>query len=257
MNIVVLVKEVPDTYGERALDLSTGLADRAGGERVLDEICERALEAALAHADANPGTEVHALLVGPESGADALRKSLAMGATTATHVVDEALVGADTGLTAETLAAAIRRLGFDLVIAGNVATDGAGGVVPAMVAEHLGVPLVSSLREIEITEATVRGTRGLPDGELAVEADLPAVVTVTEQAPEPRFPSFKGVMAAKKKPIEQHSLAALGVDAEADVPSSIMLSVAERPPRTAGVVVVDEGDAAEQLVEYLTANRLV
>ncbi len=134
MKIVVLVKEVPDTYGDRKLNLETGLADREASEAVIDEIGERALELALKYADANEGTEVAVLSLAPGGATSTLRKGLAMGAGSATHISDEALRGADLGLTAETLAGAIRRVGFDLVITGNVSTDGSGGMIPAMLA---------------------------------------------------------------------------------------------------------------------------
>src|SRR5690625_4908913 len=137
MKIVVLVKEVPDTYGERKHDLETGLVDRAASDRVPDEITERAVEAALSYAEANAGAEVIALSVGPESANGALRKALAMGATSAVHILDDALIGADLTLTAEVLAAALKRIGFDLVLAGNESTDGTGGVIPSMLGELL------------------------------------------------------------------------------------------------------------------------
>ena len=134
MKIVVLVKEVPDTYGDRKLDLETGLADRAASERVLDEIGERALEVALSYADANPGTEVQVVSMAPEEASATIRKGLAMGAASALQVVDPALAGADLGVTATVLAAAVRRAGFDLVITGNLSTDGSAGMIPAMLA---------------------------------------------------------------------------------------------------------------------------
>jgi len=257
MKIVVLVKEVPDTYGDRKLNLQTGLADRAASETVLDEIGERALEVALSYADANAGTEVVVLSMSPESAAATVRKGLAMGASSAVQVVDEALVGADAGLTAEVLAAALQRIGYDLVIAGNESTDGSGGVLPAMIAELLDVPNATSLNSVEITDAEVRGERASDDATMQVAAQLPAVISITERLPDARFPNFKGIMAAKKKPFETLSLADLGVDADTtDAARSIMISLAEKPPRTAGTKIVDEGDAGEQLADFLVQNRL-
>lgn len=257
MKIVVLVKEVPDTYGERRLDLETGLADRAAVDPVLDEIGERALEVALAHADANEGVEVAVLSMAPESAVATIRKGLAMGAAEAVHVVDDALHGADLGLTAEVLAAALRRTGFDLVIAGNQSTDGAGGVLPAMLAERLDVPQLTALTSVELAGGAVSGRRTTDAGVETVSAELPAVVSITESLPDARFPTFKGIMAAKKKPVETLSLADLGVDGERlDTPRSIMTAVAERPPRGAGTVIVDEGDAGERLAEFLIAAKL-
>ncbi|MFF2493608.1 electron transfer flavoprotein subunit beta/FixA family protein [Agromyces sp. NPDC058064] len=257
MKIVVLVKEVPDTYGDRKLNLQTGLADRAASDTVLDEIGERALEVALSYADANAGTEVVVLSMSPESAAATVRKGLAMGASSAVQLVDEALVGADLGLTAEALAATLQHIGYDLVIAGNESTDGSGGVLPAMIAELLDVPNATSLNTVEIADGEVRGERASDHGTMQVTASLPAVVSITERLPDARFPNFKGIMAAKKKPFETLSLAEVGVDADTvEASRSIMISLAEKPPRTAGTKIVDEGDAGERLAEYLVQNRL-
>lgn len=258
MKIYVLVKEVPDTYGDRKLDLETGLADRGAGDVVLDEITERALEVALSFADKNAGTEVVALSMSPESSTASIRRSLAIGAGSAVHVVDEQLRGADLGLTAATLAAAIRRGEPDLVITGNLSTDGSGGVIPAMLAEHLGYAQVTALSAVEISTDGVSGTRAADDGAQQVSASFPAVISITEALPDARFPNFKGIMAAKKKPLEVLSLADLGVSADpAEAPHTIMTTVSEKPPRAAGVKITDEGDAAAQLVEFLAQNRLV
>ncbi|MBD7957607.1 electron transfer flavoprotein subunit beta/FixA family protein [Microbacterium sp. Sa4CUA7] len=257
MKIVVLVKEVPDTYGDRKLNLETGLADRDAGERVLDEIGERSLEVALSYADANAGTEVVVLSMAPEASAATIRKGLAMGAASAVQVVDDALVGADLGLTAEVLAAAVKRTGFDLVITGNQSTDGSGGVIGAMIAEHVGVPHATALSAVEIGETQVSGTRATDAGNARVTAPLPAVISITEALPDARFPNFKGIMAAKKKPFETLSLSDLGVDAGVETTArSIMTAVSEKPPRSAGVKIVDEGDAGEKLAAYLIENRL-
>jgi electron transfer flavoprotein beta subunit len=259
MKIVVLVKEVPDTWGDRTLNLETGLADRAASASVLDEIGERAIEVALSYADAHADTDVTLLAMAPEKALATIRKGLAMGATRAVHVVDEALLGADLGLTAEVLAAALRRHGFDLVIAGNASTDGAGGVIPAMVAELLSVPHATGLTEIEIADTSVSGTRPVDGGVQRVSAGLPAVVSITEALPDGRFPNFKGIMASKKKPVESVSLSDLGLDPENDASAarSIMLSVDEKPPRTAGVKIDDgDGGAAAKLAAFLVENRL-
>jgi len=258
MKIVVLVKEVPDTYGDRLLDLETGIADRASSDRVLDEIGERALEVALSYADGHPGTEVTVVSMTPEESTATVRKALAIGAASALQVVDETLRGADLGLTAEVLAAAISRTGFDLVIAGNQSTDGSGGVIAAMVAELLGVPHATSLAAVEIGEESVTGTRAADGAAVRVSASLPAVVSITEALPDARFPNFKGIMAAKKKPFETVTLADLGIDADpARTPRSIMTAIAAKPPRAAGTTIVDEGDAGTRLAEFLIQNRLV
>jgi electron transfer flavoprotein beta subunit len=256
MKIVVLVKEVPDTYGERKLDLETGLADRGASEAVLDEIGERALEVALSFAD-SIDAEVVVLSMAPESAAATIRKGLAMGAASAVHVADPALAGADLGLTARVLAAAIRRTGFDLVITGNLSTDGSGGVLAAMLAELLEVPNATALSSVEITADSVSGTRSTDDSAMRVSAPLPAVISITEALPDARLPNFKGIMAAKKKPFETLTAADLGIEPhDLSVPASIMTAIAEKPPRAAGVKITDEGDGGTKIAEFLIENRL-
>lgn len=258
MRILVLVKEVPDTWGDRALSLVTGLTVRAASDAVIDEIGERSLEVALSFADANPGTEVVVVMMAPESASGSVRKALAMGAASAVHVVDEGLRGADLGLTAQVLAAAVSRAGFDLVITGNQSTDGSGGVMASMLAELLDVPLITSMNAVTISESGVSGERSVDGGSMTVSAALPTVISITERLPDARFPNFKGIMAAKRKPVEVVSLADLGVAADdPDAARSIMIAVAAKPPRSAGVKVIDEGDAGVQLAEFLISNRLV
>lgn len=254
MKILVLIKEVPDTWGDRHLDVTTGLVDRTNSDLVMDEIGERAVEAALDYKDGDKNAEVVVMSMGPSS-VTILRKALAMGATSAVHVLDSGLSGADMSWTAATLAAAIRRVGFDLVITGNESTDGRGGVIPAMIAEHLGVPHATALNTLEIDGGTVRGERTNDDETLSVSVALPAIVSITERMPEARFPSFKGTMTAKKKPLETLSLSDLGVGGVAG--HSVIVSVAERPAREAGLKVVDDGTAAEQLADFLASRRLI
>ncbi len=258
MKIFVLVKEVPDTYGDRTLNLATGLAERGASDAVLDEITERALEVALVTAAANPGSEVVAVSMAPETATASVRRALAIGADSAVHIADEALRGADLGVTAKVLAAAIRRGAPDLVITGNLSTDGSGGVLPAMLAEHLGFAQVTALSAVQIGADAVTGTRATDFGAQEASASLPAVISITEALPDARFPNFKGIMAAKKKPLEVLSLADLDVDIDpATAPQAIMTTVAEKPARAAGVKITDEGDAGTQLVEFLVQNRLV
>lgn len=255
MKIVVLVKEVPDTYGERKLDLATGYVDRAASDAVIDEVGERALEAALSYKDANKETEVVALSMGPETVTKALRKALAMGATSAVHILDDSLAGADLLRTSSVLAAALRKIGFDLVVAGNESTDGRGGVVPAMIAEHLDVPHLTYLNTLAITAGAVSGERSGEGCAVHAQAGLPAVISVSERTPEARFPGFKGIMMAKKKPLSQWSLADL--EAAPAAAGTQVLSVKERPARAGGTKIFDDGNAAEQLAEYLAAGRLI
>lgn len=255
MKIAVLIKEVPDTYGERRLDVTTGLLDRAASDAVVDEIDERALEVALQYKDAHKDAEVVAIAMGPASARDSLRKALQMGADRAVHILDDALAGADALRTAQVLAAALGREQADLVIAGNESTDGRGGVVPAMLAEMLGLPLAGSLGSVEIGETVVRGTRTTGAEVARLGAALPAIISVTEKSAEARFPSFKGVMAAKKKPLEAVTAASLGVGPAAA--TSLVLTVAERPAREAGERIEDEGDGGRRLAEWLAARGLV
>lgn len=258
MKILVLVKEVPDTYGERRLDLETGLVDRAGGEAVLDEVSERALELALGYSDAGGDAEIVTVTVAPESAITSVRKGLAMGADRAIHIVDEQLAGADAPFTAEVLAAAIKQEGFDLVIAGNSSTDGGSSIVPTAIAEHLGAAVLTWLSEVEISEDRVSGTRALDIGTQKVVAELPAVISVTEALPEARFPNFKGIMAAKKKPVDTLSLSDLGLSDDYTASArAIVLRVSEKPPRDAGIKIEDDGSAAEKLADYLVENQLV
>jgi electron transfer flavoprotein beta subunit len=259
MRIVVLIKEVPDTWGERRLDPGTKRVDRAGSEGVLDEIGERAVEAALSYKDGASDTEVVVVSMGPNS-TGILRRALAMGATSAVHILDDRLVGSDLGWTAAALAAAIRRVGFDLVILGGESTDGRGGVVPAMVAEHLGVPLATGLSTLAIAPDSVRGERTADDETLALSAPLPAVVSITERMPDGRFPSFKGTLGAKKKPLEVLSVADLGAEVVQTIDEaarSVVVEITERPARVAGPKIVDDGGAVAQLVDFLASKQLV
>lgn len=258
MKIIVLVKQVPDTYGQRRLDIASGLLDREGGDSVLDEINERALEVALRCKDADRSTEVILLSMGPESAKEALLKGLSMGADSAVHIVDDALVGADAAHTARVLAVALKDQSFDIVIAGNESTDGRGGVVPAMIAEHLGLPLLSSLTEVEIAGSQVAGLRSGDDGTMRAHAFLPAIISIAERAAEARFPNFKGLMTAKRKPYK--FVSTRDVSGTADWPSrarTVVLSTDVRPTKIAGTKIVDDGNAANELAEFLVTRRFI
>ena len=258
MKIAVLAKQVPDTWSDRRINLETGRLDRAASESVPDEINERALEAALRYKDANPGTEVILLSMGPEGTDKSLRKLLAMGADSAVLVSDEALAGSDMVQTARVLAAGVRRIAPDLLLAGNEATDGRGGMVPAMVAEILGWPVLPGLDEVAITDGSVAGTAQVDGGALRLSAGFPAAASLTERCAEARFPNFKGIMQAKKKPMEVLTLAELGIAAgpAAAQARSEMVSAAARPAKQAGPKVHDDGTAARQLADFLAGRRL-
>jgi electron transfer flavoprotein beta subunit len=261
MNIVVLVKQVPDTYSERKLADADHTLDRDAADAVLDEINERAVEEALLIKEAQGGA-VTVVSVGPERATEAIRKALSMGADSAVHVSDPALHGADVLQTAKILAKAIGTVDdVDLVIAGNESTDGVAGAVPAIVAELLGLAQLTHARKVEIDGTTVKVERETTDeGLTKLEASLPALISVSEKINEPRYPSFKGIMAAKKKPVNTVTAADLGFDA-GDIGLanawSTVLEAAPKPPRSGGQKVEDEGDGGSKIAEYLVSQKLI
>ena len=261
MNIVVLVKQVPDTYSERKLDASDGRLDRDATDAVLDEINERAVEAALQIKEANGGSEVTVVTMGPDRATEAIRKALSMGADKAVHLSDSALAGSDAVSTAKALAKVIGTTGeFDLVLAGNEASDGRGGATPAMVADLLGVPALTHAREITVDGSSVTVRRETDDGVTVLTAELPAVVSVGEKINEPRYPSFKGIMAAKKKPVTTLSLADAGIDAGEVGPGGALSEVSDaqpKPPKSAGEKVTDEGDGGQKIAAFLVSQKLI
>ena len=269
MNIIVCVKYVPDATADRHFE-SDYTVDRAGVPGLLSELDEYAVEQALqlkekAAADGGEDVTVTALTVGPEDAADAIKKALQMGADKGVHVVDDAIAGSDYVSTSLVLAKAIEKLGaetpVDLVMCGMASTDASGSVVPAMLAEHLDLPQVTLGSVIERQGDQVRIKR---DGDASTEvigATTPLVLSVTDQSGEARYPSFKGIMAAKMKPLESWSLADIGVDAsEVGIEASWTLveSTEERPPRTAGEIVADEdGSGAKALVDFLASKKFI
>ena len=202
MNIVVLCKQVPDTYSERRLQ-ADGALDRDASDAVLDEINERAVEEALVLKEAHGGA-VTVVSMGPDRATEAIRKALSMGADAAVHLTDDALAGSDAVGTSRARAAAIGAVAsisggdVDLVIAGNEASDGRSAAVPAMIAELLGLPALTHARKVTVDGSTLTVHRETDDGVVVLSAELPAVVSVGEKINEPRYPSFKGIMAAKK-----------------------------------------------------------
>ncbi|GHE74217.1 electron transfer flavoprotein subunit beta [Streptomyces longispororuber] len=260
MRIVVCVKYVPDATGDRhfAEDLTV---DRDDVDGLLSELDEYAVEQALQIKEAaDDDAEITVLTVGPEDAKDALRKALSMGADKAVHVEDDDLHGTDVMGTSLVLAKAIEKTGYDLVIAGMASTDGTMGVLPAILAERLGVPQVTLLSEVSVEDGTVKGRRDGDSASEQLEASLPAVVSVTDQSGEARYPSFKGIMAAKKKPVESLDLDDLDIEAEEvglEGAWTKVDSATERPARTAGTIVKDEGEGGKQLAEFLAGQKFI
>ncbi|UVE95718.1 electron transfer flavoprotein subunit beta/FixA family protein [Dietzia sp. B32] len=259
-NIVVLIKQVPDTYSERKLSDGDYTLDREAADAVLDEINEKAVEQALQIKEAHGG-EVTVLCAGPDRATEAIRKALSMGADKAVHLNDEALHGSDVVQTSWALANVLGTIeGTELVIAGNEATDGRMGAVPAILAEYLGLPQLTHMRTLEIADGVAKGERETDEGIFEVEAPLPCVVSVGEKINEPRFPSFKGIMAAKKKPVENLTLADANVEAGQvgkDNAASSVTSASPKPPRAAGEKVTDEGEGGNDVAKYLVSQKLI
>ncbi|MCD0483798.1 electron transfer flavoprotein subunit beta/FixA family protein [Streptacidiphilus sp. ASG 303] len=259
LRIVVCVKYVPDATGDRRFADDT-TTDRESVDGLLSELDEYGVEQALRIAEASGDAEVTVLTVGPDDAKDALRKALSMGADKAVHVNDDDIHGTDALGTSAILAKALEKTGYDLVVCGMASTDGTMGVLPALLAERLGVPQVTLLSEVSVENGTVRGRR---DGDAAteeLEAALPAVVSVTDQSGEARYPSFKGIMAAKKKPVQSYDLDDLGIEADEVGLAGAWTAVdaiTARPPRQAGTIVKDEGEGGKQLAEFLAAQKFV
>jgi len=263
VRIVVCVKHVPDATGKRSFDPADNTVDRAGVDGLLSELDEYPVEEALRLA--GDDGEVVVLTVGPDRALDAARKALQMGAHAVVHVCDDAVAGSDAPATSLVLAKAVQKVGstgdpVDLVLCGMASTDGAMGVVPAMLAERLGIPQVTYAVEVSVDGDTVTVRR---DGDVAtetVEATLPVLVSVTDQINEPRYPSFKGIMAAKKKPVQTWSLDDLGIDADEVGLAAAwtrVTAVAARPPRSQGTVVTDEGDGGTRLAAFLADQKFI
>ncbi len=261
MNIVVCVKYVPDATGDRRFE-ADNTVDRVGVDGLLSELDEYAVEQALQIKEKlADDSEVTVLTVGPQGAADAIRKALQMGADKGVHVVDDAIAGSDALATSLVLAEAVKKIEHDLVVCGMASTDGGMGVVPAMLSERLGVPGTTLGSAIEVDGEVVKIRRDGDTATVTVEGRLPLVLSVTDQTGEARYPSFKGIMAAKKKPVETWSLADLGVDAAQvglEAAYTSVLSAEARPPRTAGEVVKDEdGSGAKALVDFLASKKFV
>jgi electron transfer flavoprotein beta subunit len=259
MNIVVLVKQVPDTAAERRLDPSDSTLDRESADAVINEVDEYAIEEGLLLKEAHGG-EVTILTVGPERATESIRKALSMGADKAVHVSDPAIHGSDAIQTAKVIAKALGSLEWDLAIAGSEATDTRVSVMPALLAEALGVAQLSHARKVTVDGSTVTIERLSDTGYDVVQAATPAVISVVEKINEPRYPSFKGIMAAKSKPVQTLTTADLGLGVDevglASAASQV-LSFEVAPPRQAGQIVKDEGDGGVKIAEFLASKKLV
>ena len=259
--IVVLVKNVPDTWSKRTLEADFTL-DREGVDEVLDEINEFALEQALRLKEANPdaGYRVVALSAGPDAADEALRKALSMGADEAILLNDEALAGSDLLGTAWALNNAINTIpDVSLIDAGAASSDGSMGALPGVLAEYRQVPALTGLSTVAIAGAEVTGTRADHTGTYELKAALPAVVSVSDKADKPRFPNFKGIMAAKKATIGRLNLAQIGVAPEQvgiAHAATAVTAAAERPARTQGEII-GASDAAAKIADYLAAENLI
>jgi electron transfer flavoprotein beta subunit len=259
MNIVVLVKQVPDSSAERGLRTGDNTVDRGSANNVINEMDEYAIEEALRIQEAHGG-EVTILTMGPGSASESIRKALSMGPDRAVHVIDDALHGSCALATSKVLAAALGTLGADLVLCGAESTDGRVQVMPHMLAERLGVAALTGARKLTVDGSTLTVERQTDEGYEVVTAATPAVVSVWDTINEPRYPSFKGIMAAKKKPVQTLSLADLGVEPGEvgfDGASSAVVEHSRRPPRSGGQKITDEGEAGVRLVEFLASEKFV
>ncbi|GAB3678158.1 electron transfer flavoprotein subunit beta/FixA family protein [Actinocorallia lasiicapitis] len=257
MNIVVCVKQVPDTESPRKLKSDDNTLDRAAADGVINELDEYAIEEALLIKEAHGG-EVTVLTMGPDKATESIRKALAMGADKAIHLNDAALVGSDALQTSLVLSKAID--GADLVILGSESTDARTGVLAAMLSERLGWPQLTLANKVEIAGTAVTIQRQTDTGFDKVESSLPAVISVVEKINEPRYPSFKGIMAAKKKPVETKTVADLGLDASAVGGANAYSAVvdhAEAPARAKGTIVTDEGDGGVKTADFLASKKFI
>ena len=259
MKVVVCVKQIPDPALPGELDPATNLLKR-DDKLILDESDSYGVEMALQLVEAAGGGQVSLVSMAPNNEVSGLRTALAMGAERAVLVSDDALSGSDALSTAKVLAAAIGRCEPDLVIMATESSDGYTGTVPGMIAGVMDVPSITFARQISVADGTVSVQRQTESGYDDVECSLPALVSVTAGVVEPRYPSFKGIMAAKKKPVEELDLAGLGVDAGqvgqgGARQETVEVTAAEE--RQAGEIIEDEGDAYEKIVEFLGELKVI
>ena len=258
MNIVVCVKQIPDPAAPPALDPNTHNLDRTG-KLILDDSDAYGVEMGL-QLTSGEGDEVILVSMAPGGETSGLRTALAMGAARAILVTDDSLAGSDALGTAKMLAAAIKRAEPDLVLTATESTDGYTGTIPAQIAELLGFPSITFAKKIAVDGSTVRVERQTEAGYDEVESPLPAVVSVTAGVVEPRYPSFKGIMAAKSKPVDVLSVADIGVPADqvgAAGAGQEISDVSKVEDRGGGEIVVDEGDGAQRILTFLQELKVV
>ena len=259
MNVVVCVKQIPDPAAPQSLEPGTHTLDRSG-KLILDDSDAYGVEMALQLVDQAGGGEVTLVSMAPGGETAGLRTALAMGAAKAILVSDDARKGSDALTTAKVLAAAIKRTEFDLVLAATESSDGYTGTTPVQLAELLGLPSITFAKSVKVDGSTVTVDRQTEAGYDVVTSPLPAVVTVTAGVVEPRYPSFKGIMAAKSKPVDQVTVADLGLGA-AEVglagAGQTITNVADAEARQAGEIVVDEGDGASRIVAFLENLKVI
>jgi len=259
MNIAVCVKQVPDTASPGTLDPNTHTLVRAG-KLMLDPSDEYGVEMALQLAAAAGGGQVTLVSMAPHNEVSGLRTALAMGADRAILVSDDSLAGSDALGTAKVLAAALRRAEADLILAATESTDGYTGTLPVQVAELLGLPSITFAKRVRIEDQKVLVDRQTESGYDEVECPLPALVTVTAGVVEPRYPSFKGIMAAKSRPIDQLTVADLDLSPDQvgwPGAGQEIVSVEPAEARQAGEIIVDEGDGHQRIVAFLEQLKLI
>jgi electron transfer flavoprotein beta subunit len=259
MKIAVCVKEVPDAAVNKRIDPGTKRLDRSG-EGALNPFDSQAVEEALKLKEAGGEGEVVLVSMGPAGALDSLRKALAMGADRAVLISDDAAAGSDLVATSRALAAALEKEGADLVLFGQQSSDSDGAVLWAAVADRLRQPVISQVAELTVADGKVRGKRQTEFGYDVIEAPLPAVIAVSDAINEPRYPSLKGIMGAKKKPQESLSASDLGLDGaalgEAGSGTSV-LALGEPPPRGDARKIEDDGNAAQQIADFLAEKKLL
>ena len=260
MKIAVCVKEVPDTTAEKRIDPATFRLDRSSGDRMLNEFDKYAVEEAIRIKESGSAEEVILVSMGPERAVESLRQGLAMGADRLLLVTDEALAGSDYVGTARALAKALEASAADLVLMGQESTDARGGVMAPAVGEVLARPWLTGANKLSVAGGSVTAERQTDDGVDSVSVSLPAIVSVTKAINEPRYPSLKGIMGAKKKPQEVMSAGDVGIDAgacgEAGARTKVV-GIETPPPRTAGTKIKDDGDGTQRILDFLIEKKLL